>query len=240
MIGVCKNAELRETLAEKKSLLVIENNLRKLEVGISQYAFAPMELREIVADYDLRKHIKFLAHQAGIETMLMKNSLEKNKPLQQKYFYSSEMEIRFATSDERHIYDFINGIRSHFAVEFNVIEITKKNIENASNFLVKIRSTLHWFEKNMLQYVAKLPNAQNITDFSPINLFPCSRKIHRLNCTIENAKALVDDLWFSSGGDIDGAKVKKINYNSIDLEHNHRLINIKIGLDFLVPDTAEN
>ncbi|MDR2794398.1 MAG: hypothetical protein LBB12_01310 [Holosporaceae bacterium] len=236
MIGVCKNAELQKTMDEKKSLLEIETNLAKLEADISQYAFVPMELQEITADYDFRKYIKFLVEQTGIHTVLMKNISERNKTSRQRYFCSDDMEIRFTTSDERHIYDFINGICGRFAAKFHSIEITKKSSESDLNFLVKIRCTLYRFEKNMLQYVVKLPNTQNIFDFSRVNLFLCQPKIHRLNCAIENTTALVDNLWFFPGDEIDGAEIKKINYNSIDLERDHHFINVKIGLDFSAPD----
>jgi cell division protein FtsL len=225
MLGIGINAELEKTRSAKESLQATENNLMQLASDISKYSFPLTELRENVEDFDLRERIKYLAGQTGIETVLL-----KNKSMQQKYFRSNEMEIRFSAAEERSIYDFIDGIRQQFLVEFRSIEITKKK-----NFLAKIHCILYFFEKKSLRYVTNLPNAKNIFDVSWGILFPCVPKAHQLNCVIENTKALVDDLWFNPGDSIDGALIKRINYNSIDLERDRELFNIKIGLGFCLP-----
>ncbi|GHT97891.1 hypothetical protein FACS1894126_2760 [Alphaproteobacteria bacterium] len=229
---VFRKTELEEIFQEKDIALSNKNYIAKLVEEISQSSFPAAKLCDDVSNYDARKHIKDCAKKASINKVML-----KNKSINDKYFRADEMEIQLSAKKEHSIHNFLKEIytQSPGPVEVDSIEITKRGKED---FFVKIQCRLCLFDKDTPQNSVK-PMEKKMPDICSATLFRSDDEEHKLHCVIENEKAFVDNNWINIGDSIDGSTVKKIGYESIDLEFNGKLNHIKIGSSFTYGDISE-
>ncbi|GHT90290.1 hypothetical protein FACS1894122_00270 [Alphaproteobacteria bacterium] len=227
MACVFKKTKFEEVFQEKESALFHKNNLEKLAYNISQSSFPAIKLCDDASNYNAQKHIRDCAKKASIDKVML-----KNKATNDKYFRADEMGIQLSAKKERDIYSFLREIyaQSPGPVEVDSIGITKRG---KNDFVAKIQCRLYLFDKNSLQNFVKPMKNKSMFDIGSVSLFQSDDEEHKLHCVIENEKAFVDNNWINVGDTIDGSTVKKIGYESIDLESKGKLDHVKIGSSFI-------
>lgn len=154
-----------------------------------------------------------------------------------KTYNAYNVSMQFESPSENNIYKFLNSLRSKFNVIFDSIKISQKQTES-DNLKVDLECTCIEFTKideNITFKPLKKSNLQKESkEIKKIHLFDnnTNKQKHTLKGIINGSKAFIDNGWKQIGDSVDETEIKAIFNDSIMLENQESLDNIKIGNKF--------
>jgi hypothetical protein len=230
LISIClfKEQQVNDLISKKEAILKQKNEISLLTKDISQSTFALTKPypKLFTKTNVLKNSLKQMLQKFHITEILFK---EKNETTE--YFDITKIEMKFSSASEQTIYDFIQ----HFQQETSGIvsvDTIKIHQQDKNKFATEILYSLYSVrDTKIVESVTVTPQNISSNIRESICLFPTAKspKRYSLLCAIDNFQAYINDQWIKPGDILDNFMIKNIYYDSIDIQKDNRIINLKIG-----------